>query len=184
MCRSSRTFVYTLLVSLTLSSFLHQAQSLTQTVGGKITAQDTCVLVPGVNVAAVGTDVFPCRSTNEQGEVCTGVVAARRTTQKISHVGHEEKALSNLHITSGKEMAPGMELQEFLIGMVGVAITRHQNTAQAGNELALVIAGGLTVEGTKRYAGSFNAMARMVPGDTGLAGAGSDNSKKVLRYLC
>ena len=89
-----------------LPSFLLRAQSLTQTVGGKITEQDFRVLLAGVNVVVVGADVFLSGSTNERGEFRIENVPVRRTTLKISYVDYEEKALSNLLIMSGKEMVP------------------------------------------------------------------------------
>lgn len=137
MCRSSRIFVYIFILSLMLPSFLLRAQSLTQTVRDKITEQDSRFLLPGVNVIVVGADVFLGGSTNEQGEFHIGDVLLRRTTLKISYVGYEEKALSNLLITSGRERVPEMGLQEFLISMVCVVITAHQNKSQIANKMAL-----------------------------------------------
>ena len=67
MCRSSGIFVYIFILSLMLPSFLLRAQSLTQTVRGKITEQDSRILLPGVNVVVVGADVFLSGSTNELG---------------------------------------------------------------------------------------------------------------------
>jgi hypothetical protein len=52
----------------------------TQTMSGKITAQDSRIPLPGVNVVVVGADVFLGGSTSERGEFRIENIPVRRTT--------------------------------------------------------------------------------------------------------
>ena len=89
MVRSPRIFAYLFFLSLMLLSFMLRAQSLTQTVRGKVTDQDSRIPLPGVNVVVVGANVFLGGSTNEQGEFRVENVPVGRTTLKISYLGYE-----------------------------------------------------------------------------------------------
>jgi len=181
MVRSSRVLTYCFFLSLMLLSFMLRAQSLTQTVRGRVTDQDSRIPLPGVNVVIVGSGIFQGSSTNEQGEFRIENVAVGRVTLKISYIGYEDKLLSNLLITSGKETILEVEVQESLINMDEVVISADQNKSQIANEMALISARGFTVEETKRYAGSFNDPARMVSGYAGVTSDASGDNAIIVR---
>ena len=181
MTPSSRIFALVFLLSLMLLPFMLQAQRLTQTVRGKVTDQDSRLPLPGVNVVVVGTEVLMGGSTDERGEFRIENVPIGRTTLKVSYLGYEEKFLSNLLITSGKETVLEIGLRESLIGMDEVVIRANQNKSQVPNEMALVSARGFTVEETKRYAGSFNDPARMASGYAGVTGDGTGDNTIIVR---
>src|SRR5690554_4284512 len=181
MIRSSKISLYVFILNWMLLPFMLRGQSLTQTVRGKVTDQDSRSPLPGVNVMVVGANELLGGSTNLQGEFRIENVPVGRTTLKISYIGYEEKLLSNLLITSGKETVVEVELQESLISMDEVVIRSDQNKSQIANEMALVSARGFTVEETKRYAGSFNDPARMVSGYAGVTGDASGDNNIIVR---
>src|SRR5690554_2165860 len=181
MARCSRIFTCIFFLSLMLLPSLVRAQTLTQTVRGKVTDQDSRMPLPGVNVVIVGPQPFLGGSSNEQGQFRIENVPVGRITVKISYLGYEEKLLSNLLITTGKETVLELELQESLIGMDEVVIRADQNKSRITNEMALVSARGFTVEETKRYAGSFNDPARMVSGYAGVTGDASGDNDIIVR---
>jgi len=181
MARSSRIFTCIFFLSLMLLPSLVRAQTLTQTVRGKVTDQDSRMPLLGVNVVIVGSQPFLGGSSNEQGQFRIENVPVGRITVKISYLGYEEKLLSNLLITTGKETVLELELQESLIGMDEVVIRADQNKSRITNEMALVSARGFTVEETKRYAGSFNDPARMVSGYAGVTGDASGDNAIIVR---
>src|SRR5690606_40799687 len=102
MARCSRIFTCIFFLRLMLLPSLVRAQTLTQTVRGKVTGQDSRMPLPGVNVVIVGSQPF-LGSSNEQGEFRIENVPVGRIALKISYLGYEEKLLSNFLITSGKE---------------------------------------------------------------------------------
>src|SRR5690554_2768736 len=181
MIRSSKISLYVFILNWMLLPFLLQAQNLTQTVRGKVIDQESRVPLPGVNVVVVGGAELLEGSTDLQGEFHIENVPVGRTTLKISYIGYEEKFLSNLLVSSGKETVLEVALQESLIGMDEVVIRADQNKSQIANEMALVSARGFTVEETKRYAGSFNDPARMVSGYAGVTGDASGDNNIIVR---
>src|SRR5690606_8203491 len=94
---------------------------------------------------------------------------------------YEEKLLSNLLVTSGKETVLEVGLQESLIGMNEVVVRANQNKSQVANEMALVSVRGVGVEETKRYAGSFNDPARMVSAYAGVSADASGDNAIIVR---
>jgi hypothetical protein len=181
MIRSSKTSAYIFILSWMLSPFILQAQTLTQTVRGKVTDQESRIPLPGVNVLVLGADAFLRGSTDRQGEFRIENVPVGRISLKISYMGYEEKLLSNLLISSGKETVLEVALQESLISMDEVVVRSDQNKSQIANEMALVSARGFTVEETKRYAGSFNDPARMASGYAGVTGDASGDNNIIVR---
>src|SRR5690606_22088264 len=183
MARSSRIFTCIFFLSLMLLPSLVRAQTLTQTVRGKVTDQDSRMPLPGVNVVIVGPQPFLGGSSNEQGQFRIENVPVGRITVKISYLGYGERLLSNLLVTSGKETVLEVELQESLIGMDEVVVRADQDKSRITNEMALVSARGFTVEETKRYAGSFNDPARMVSGYAGVTGDASGDNVIIVREI-
>src|SRR5690606_38658171 len=126
MARISKNFTFALLLSIALFPAMLRAQGLTQTIRGKITDQDSRMPLPGVNVVILRSDVFLGASTDEQGNFRIENVPIGRTNLKISYIGYEEKILSHLLLTSGKETVLEVALQESLIGMDEVVIHRSE----------------------------------------------------------
>ncbi|HLU90814.1 MAG TPA: TonB-dependent receptor [Cyclobacteriaceae bacterium] len=181
MARISKNFTFALLLSIALFPAMLRAQGLTQTIRGKITDQDSRMPLPGVNVVILRSDVFLGASTDEQGNFRIENVPIGRTNLKISYIGYEEKILSHLLLTSGKETVLEVALQESLIGMDEVVIHAGQQKSDIANEMALVSARGFTVEETKRYAGSFNDPGRMASGYAGVTGDASGDNEIIVR---
>lgn len=159
-----------------LSTFL-EAQTLTQTVRGRIVDQDSRFPLPGANVVVIQSKDFLGGSTDTDGTFRIPNVPVGRISLAITYMGYEEKIIPNVLITSGKETVLEIVLQESLINMDELVIKADKDKSQVANEMALVSARGFTVEETKRYAGSFNDPARMVSGYAGVGvDPGGDNS--------
>jgi len=172
---------YTLIL-LTLMSWISvSAQDLTQTIRGKITDQDSKTPLPGVNVIIMGSDPILGASTDIDGEFRIERVPLGRVDLKLSYVGYEERYMSNILVTSGKEVVLSVEMRESLTTMDEVVIKANKDKSEIANEMALVSARGFTVEETKRYAGSLNDPARMVSGYAGVSGDASGNNFIVVR---
>ena len=83
MVRSPRIFAYFFFLSLMLLSFMLRAQSLTQTVRGKVTDQDSRTPLPGVNVVVTGAGVFLGGSTDGQVLVLHDLLAIHHITMLV-----------------------------------------------------------------------------------------------------
>ena len=109
-------------------------------------------------------------------------VQVGRVNLKITCIGYEDKTVSNLLISSGKESIVNMEMTESLISMEELVISANsQDKDQPLNEMAVVSARQFSVEETKRYAGAFNDPARMVSAFAGNNTAAEGNNFIIVR---
>lgn len=150
-----------------------KAQSLTQTVRGKILDEDTRMSLPGANIVVLETANFLGTSSNNDGSFRIDNVPVGRISLAVTFIGYEDRIVSNLLVTSGKELVLEISLKESLVMMDAITVKAGKDKSEVANEMALISARGFTVEETKRYAGSFNDPARMV---SAYAGADSDPS--------
>ncbi|MBL6445441.1 TonB-dependent receptor [Fulvivirga sp. 29W222] len=169
-----------ILLSFSLVTVL-SAQKLTQTVRGKIIDKDSRTSLPGANVVVLNTDPVLGASTDLNGEFRIEKVPVGRISLKITYIGYEDIMLSNILVTSGKEVVLDLNMQESLTSMDEIVIKADKDKSEIANEMALVSARGVTVEETKRYAGSLNDPARMVSGYAGVTGDASGNNFIVVR---
>ncbi|HYF69662.1 MAG TPA: TonB-dependent receptor [Ohtaekwangia sp.] len=169
--------VWITLSILTMYAGSSHGQALTQTVRGKIIDQDSRMPLPGANIVVIDAKEFLGTSTDVDGNFRIEHVPVGRVSLAITFVGYEDRVISNILITTGKEAVLDIEMKESLEMMDAVEINASKDKSEISNEMALTSARGFTVEETKRYAGSFNDPARMVSGYAGVdVDASGDNS--------
>lgn len=158
-----------------------KAQSITQTIRGRVIDQDTQSPLPGTNVLVVGTRELLGSSTDADGNFRIQNVPVGRVSLVISFIGYEERTISNILVTSGKETLLEITLRESVSMMDAVEVKAVADKSELTNEMALTSARAFTVEETKRYAGSFNDPARMVSGYAGVDVDPSGNNSIIVR---
>lgn len=152
-----------------------QAQTITQTIRGKVIDQDSRTALPGANVMVLDHENMGA-STDVNGEFRIERVPVGRITLAASFIGYENKVLSNILVTSGKETVLEIVMQESLVMMEAIVVSGGRDKSEVDNEMALTNVRGFTVEETKRYAGSFNDPARMAAAFAGVnSDPGGDN---------
>lgn len=85
-------------------------------------------------------------------------------------MGYADYTLSNIMVTTGKEMVLIIEIEESLTGLEGAVVKAKQNKAEALNDMASVSARTFSVEETQRYAAAMLDQARMVQNYAGVSG--------------
>lgn len=148
------------------------AQTLRQTVRGRIIDEDSMTPLPGATVRVIGTESHGA-TTDPDGNFRIEGVPVGRISLSVTYIGYEEELLPNILLTSGKETVLDLTLKESLIAMEAIEISSDMDKSAISNEMAITSARGFTVEETKRYAGSFNDPARMV---SAFAGVDTDPS--------
>ena len=157
------------------ASIFHQSQGTpTQTVRGRVVDQDAQVPLIGVNVIVLGTSPLLGASTDENGRFEISRVPVGRSTFQISYIGYEPLVLSDVLVTSGKELVLDLELVESVIETEGVVVVAEDAEGVALNEMAVVSARSFSVENTQRYAASLSDPARMALTFAGVSGGGDD----------
>ncbi len=170
-------FLIILLFALLLSSISgSKGQSLVQTIRGQVMDRDSRYPVIGATVVIVDVDPIQGAVTDEEGHFRIEKVALGRIALRVSCVGYAERTLSNILLTSGKELVMEIFLEESVERLQELVIRSNDAKHEVSNEMALTSARTFTVEETKRYAGSFNDPARMVSAYAGInVDAGGDN---------
>lgn len=154
-------------------------QDLYQTIRGRVIDRDTKVSLIGAAVIILGTDPVVGTVTDVDGNFRFENVPIGRKNIKISYLGYKDRIISNLMLTSGKELVLNIELEGSLTELEGVVIKANQNKAGALNEMASTSARTFSVEETQRYAASILDPARMVQNYAGVGG-GDDLSNEII----
>ncbi len=157
------------------------AQTITQTVRGKIVDQESRSALPGANVIVLETNNTLGSTTDVDGNFRIDNVPVGRISLGITFIGYEDKVIPNILLTSGKETVLDIVLKESLTMMDAIEIKADKDKSEIANEMALTSARGFSVEETKRYAGSFNDPARMVAGYAGVDVDPSGNNSIIVR---
>lgn len=146
----------------------------TQTVRGIIVDQDSQLPLIGVNVIVTNTSPLQGTSTDENGRFVIPRVPVGRQTFQVSYIGYEPLVLSDVLVTSGKELVLELELVESVIETEGVVVVAEEIDGVALNEMAAVSARSFSVEQTQRFAASLSDPARMALNFAGVSGGGDD----------
>jgi hypothetical protein len=157
------------------------AQSLTQTIRGRVVDAELKFPLPGASVMLVAGDAVVNGSTTDpQGEYRLDNVPVGRHAVRVTFLGYKEAVLNNIIVTSAKEVILNVELQASALNLEGVEITATR-TGQVQNEMATVSARAFTIDETDRYAGSRGDPARMASNFAGVQGADDSRNDIVIR---
>ncbi|MDX2246434.1 MAG: TonB-dependent receptor [Bacteroidia bacterium] len=158
------------------------AQSLTQTVRGKVVDSESQYPLPGVSVILIqgegssGIGTY----TDENGEFRLASVPVGRQAFVLSFIGYERVLLNNIEVTSAKEVILNIAMEASGVQLDVVEIAARRN-GEVGNELAFVSAREFSVVETNLYAGSRGEPARMASNYAGVQGADDSRNDIVIR---
>ena len=165
----------TLITTLLCISILGFAQTLTQTIKGQVTDEQSRTPLIGVTVVVAGTNPPLGGITDADGYFRIDNVPIGRQSLNVSMIGYESAVLSELLVGSGKELVLNIPLTESLIQMEEVVITADsEEKGQPRNELATISAISLSVEQTSRFAATFDDPARAALTYAGVQTGGDD----------
>ncbi len=172
-----------LFFTLTFCVFLFhlQAQSLTQTIRGRLTDAQSEFPLAGANVIVLNTDPMIGTATDTEGYYTLEGVPLGRQSLKVTYLGYEERVISNVIVTSGKEVVLNLSLTEQVITTQEIVITGKAEKDVTNNEMATVSGRSFNLEETGRYAGSFNDPSRMAANFAGVAANNDDRNDIVIR---
>lgn len=157
------------------------ANNYTQTVRGQIVDRDTKTPLFGVNIMIVGSNPPQGASTNIDGYFKIENVNVGRISLRLSSLGYETQTIPNVTVGSGKEVFLNLDMQESLINLSEVIISGETEKGEVNNEMSLISARQVTVEETKRFAGSLDDPSRMVSAFAGVTSDPLGNNDIVVR---
>lgn len=164
-----------------MSSAALQAQTLTQTIRGKVLDKQSKSPLPGARIQIVGIDPVIGTLSDEEGNFRLQNVPVGRRTVKIKYVGYSEQMLSDLVVGSAKEVILTVELEESLMQTEEIVISAESEKDKTNNELAFISARTFDIDETRRYAGNRNDPARMAANFAGVSGADDARNDIIIR---
>lgn len=172
---------FLLFVSILFLSYFCHAQSITQTIRGKIIDKSSAGVLVGASVFLPNTSPIIGTTTDEQGNFRLEKVPVGRYLLRVKFIGYEDFALPELVVGAGKEVVLTVELTESLQEMQAVTVVAETPKSQPLNEMIVVSGRTFSVEETQRYAASFNDPLRMAASYAGVVAASEFNNQIVIR---
>jgi len=177
---STYRFVFFILV-ISVSLRLSAQQEFTQTVRGKVIDMDSRFGLPGSNIILLGYDPQKGTSADENGVFVLTEVPVGRQSFQVSYTGYQTVVLSDLYVSTGKELVLNIELKELVETMGEVEIIADYRKDKPINSMAVVSARSFTIEETNKYAGSYGDPARMAANYAGVASTRDNRNDIVIR---
>lgn len=152
----------------------------TQTVKGTIIDDASRAPLPGVTVSVISNASLGS-VTDENGFFKITNVPIGRQSFKVSYLGYEDKIISDVVVTAGKEVNLNLTLQESVKNLdeVNVTYNKSKDKTKTVNDMAQVSARSFNVDETKRYAGALGDPSRMASNFAGVA-AGDDSRNDIV----
>lgn len=159
----------------------HEAfsQTYTQTIRGKVIDADSKSEIIGANVVLLNSDTLIGSVTDVEGRFRLERIPVGRRAIKVTSIGYEEAVLSNIIVTSGKEVVLTIELQEKVYTSEVVEVTAAADKTKANNDLVTISARNFQAEETGRYAGSRGDPSKMVANYAGVS-SGNDARNDII----
>ena len=165
-----------------LPAGISSAQSVKQTVRGKITDAASKAPVIGATVIVVDSNPLNGTTTDENGDFRVSVPTGR-VALKVTYTGYEEVLVGNIVVNTGKEVILDLSMTEAFTNLneVTVKYNRRDDPSVANNEMATVSTRAFSPSETLRYAGSLGDPSRMAANFAGVSGANDARNDIVVR---
>lgn len=167
------------LVFIFTAHWLH-AQSLTQTLRGKIVDQVTQMPLPGVTVMVLNTDPLVGATTDVDGEFKIQKLPVGTYTVRVSFIGYKDFILPNVIVNSGKEVVLNIPIEEDIVQMDEIVVTATEKDRTI-NDMVLISGRTFSVEETRKFAAAVNDPARMAASFSGVVSTDDGNNNISIR---
>ena len=156
-----------------------EAQTYTQTIRGTVTDADSKSPLPGAGLMLSTSDSSFITVSDANGKFRFEKAPLGRHVLKASFMGYEDAVLSNVLVSSGKEVLLNIELKERSITTEVIEIVAEKDKTKANNELVTLSSRNFRAEETERYAGSRGDPSKMVANYAGVA-TGNDARNDII----
>ncbi len=155
------------------------SQTYTQTIRGKVIDADSKSIIFGANIILLNSDTLIGSTTDIDGKFRLEKIPVGRRSIKVSSVGYEDVFVSNIILTSAKEIVLTVELREKVYQTETVEIIAETDKTKANNDLVTVSSRNFLAEETNRYAGSRGDPSKMVANYAGVS-SGNDARNDII----
>jgi len=162
-------------------SFYAFSQEITQKIRGKIFDSETHIGLPGANIFVIGSNPIIGTTSDLDGNFILDKVPVGRVSIQTSFIGYEGYLVSDILISSGKEVVLNIPLIESFTGLDEVVIKPDVEKDKALNKMATLSAKTFSVEDAKRYAGGMDDPSRLASSFAGVTPSTVENNEIVIR---
>lgn len=171
-----------MIILLTFNSLLAFSQNeLSQTVRGAITDADIKIPLIGATIIVDGLQPIKGTTADFDGNFRLEGVPVGRHNFKVSYVGYEPLTVSEVLVTSGKEVVLVIELKESSFSLNEVVVRANTSKDRPVNSMATISARTFSVEETSRYAGGLDDPARLAAAFAGVATTQTSSNAIIIR---
>jgi hypothetical protein len=167
--------------ALVLTGSLQAQTGFVQNVKGIIVDKSSQTPLNGANVIIVNSDPLNGTVTDLNGNFILKNVPVGRQSLKVSFIGYQSIELTELIVSSAKELVLKIELEEDIYTTGEVTIRADLRKDKPLNQMALVSARSFTIEETNKYAGSYGDPARMAANYAGVLSTRDNRNDIVVR---
>ncbi len=157
------------------------AQTLTQTVKGKVLDAETGAPLLGANVIVLNIDPAKGTITDEDGYFRLKDIPVGRASFQFTYLGYEDFVVSEILIGSAKEVELTINLTEALNQLDEVVLVAPTDNITPNNKLATVSARSFSVEETKRFPASVSDPGRMALSFAGVTNSDDTSNEIIIR---
>ncbi|HOT13122.1 MAG TPA: TonB-dependent receptor [Bacteroidales bacterium] len=156
------------------------AAQLYQAIRGTITDVDSKAPITGA--AIVIQDVEPAMAaiSDKDGNFVVPKIPVGRHEVKVSFVGYDAKVISELLVSTGKELVLNIELKESTTNIEEVVV-KAQGKDKPVNAMTTVSSRAFTVEETRRYAGGLDDPGRLASVFAGVSDGNIESNGIIVR---
>lgn len=175
-----KKIITTWLLSLSLSLAFGQSKSFTQTISGSVTDAQSGSGLANVTISVNGQKSNYSTITDSLGNFSLPNVPVGRQEVFVSRVGYLESTISNIEVTSSKEVILELKLKENIKSLDNLVITSTYKLKSI-NQMAVISARQLSTDEAIRYSGTRNDPSRMAQNFAGVSGTNDARNDIVIR---
>ncbi|HBZ66420.1 MAG TPA: TonB-dependent receptor [Bacteroidales bacterium] len=157
-----------------------KGQEMRQTIKGSVVDIDTRQPLPGVNIIVLQSDPLTGATSDADGKFRLPAVPPGRYSLQISFIGYQSRLLSDIDVSSGKEVVLNLEMKEKVMEAKEVVITARAEKEKPINSMTAISARSFSVEETRRYAGSADDPLRAASAFAGVAASASSERNDIV----
>lgn len=154
---------------------------LTQTIRGQVVDKNVQSPLPGAVITIPGTQPLKATGADANGYFKIEGVPVGRQAVRVTFIGYKPFVLTNLDVTSGKEIVLTIGMEEDLKQLEEVVISANSRKDLPQNDMSTVSTRTFSVEETQRYAAAVNDPARMALSFAGVTSPDDGNNEIIIR---
>jgi CarboxypepD_reg-like domain len=162
-------------------SFATFSQTITQTIRGNVIDKESKAPLPSASVVLLNSSPVVGTSSDAMGNFTLTAVPVGRQSLQVSILGFKTAIVSDIQLSSAKEVVLQVELEENAISLGTVTISANNTKDKTVNDMIGISGRTFSTNEANRFAGSQNDPARMARNYAGVSGASDQRNDIIVR---